>query len=176
MPVPAVMNLGIPTVSAGSQIVTAGISAGWKMIFFLWVALLVSTPARPTSDPVPAVVGTAMIGAIFAASARVYQSSISSRSQTLRSAADARHQRDHLAQVQRRAAAKADHAVMLARQVDGDPVGHVLLVRVRVHVREHRAAKAGGLSSTSSAAAVIGRLASALSVTSSGAVSPMDFA
>ena len=76
------MKRGIPTVSAGSQMVTTGSSFGWKMIFFLWVAELVSTPARPTSDPVPAVVGTAMIGAIFVASARVYQSSISSRSQT----------------------------------------------------------------------------------------------
>ncbi len=83
MPVPAVMNFGMPTVRAGSQIVTFGISAGWKMIFFLWVWLFVSTPARPTSDPVPAVVGTAMIGAILRASARVCQSSISSRSQTL---------------------------------------------------------------------------------------------
>ncbi len=79
------MNFGIPTVSSGSQIVTFGISAGWKMIFFLWVALFVSTPARPTSDPVPAVVGTAMTGAIFEASARVYQSPMSSRSQTDRS-------------------------------------------------------------------------------------------
>ena len=41
-----------------------GIMAGWKMIFLPWVASLVMTPARPTSDPVPAVVGTAIIGAI----------------------------------------------------------------------------------------------------------------
>ena len=54
------MNRGIPTVRSGSQIVTAGSSFGWKMIFFLWVLEFVSTPARPTSDPVPAVVGTAM--------------------------------------------------------------------------------------------------------------------
>ena len=46
------------------------------------VVALVKTPARPTSDPVPAVVGTAMIGAILLASARVHQSSISSRSHT----------------------------------------------------------------------------------------------
>ena len=32
------------------------------------------TPARPTSEPVPAVVGTATIGAILSASARVHQS------------------------------------------------------------------------------------------------------
>ena len=82
MPVPAVMARGIPTVSSGSQIVTVGRSFGWKMIFFLWLALLVSTPARPTSDPVPAVVGTAMIGAMLSGLARVHQSPISSNSQT----------------------------------------------------------------------------------------------
>ena len=41
---------------------------------------------------------------------------------------------------------------------------------------ENTARPRPALSSTSSAAAVIGRLASALSVTKSGAVSPMDFA
>ena len=82
MPVPAVMKRGMPTVSSGSQMVTAGSSFGWKMIFFLWVFELVRTPARPTSDPVPAVVGTATMGAILLASARVHQSSTSSRSQT----------------------------------------------------------------------------------------------
>jgi hypothetical protein len=39
------------------------------------------TPARPTSEPVPAVVGTAMIGAMPAGSARVHQSPMSSKSQ-----------------------------------------------------------------------------------------------
>ncbi len=38
------------------------------------------TPARPTSDPVPAVVGTATTGAIPAGSARVHQSPTSSKS------------------------------------------------------------------------------------------------
>ena len=50
------------------------------MIFFSWVSGWVTTPARPTSEPVPAVVGTAMIGAIFEASALVHQSSTSSSS------------------------------------------------------------------------------------------------
>jgi hypothetical protein len=48
------------------------------MIFFTWVTELVSTLARPTSEPVPAVVGTAMIGAMALASARVHQSPTSS--------------------------------------------------------------------------------------------------
>ena len=82
MPVPAVMNGGMPTVSSGSQITTFGIIFGWKMIFFVCVASSVRTPARPTSEPVPAVVGTATIGAIRPASARVHQSPISSKSQT----------------------------------------------------------------------------------------------
>ena len=38
------------------------------------------TPARPTSEPVPAVVGTATIGAMPAGSARVHQSPTSSKS------------------------------------------------------------------------------------------------
>ncbi|MNK97651.1 hypothetical protein D3C87_1179950 [compost metagenome] len=82
MPVPAVMTFGMPTVSSGSQMTTPGKSFGWKMIFFTWVCELVMTLARPTSEPVPAVVGTATIGAIFEASARVHQSPISSKSQT----------------------------------------------------------------------------------------------
>ena len=43
---------------------------------------LVMTLARPTSEPVPAVVGTATMGAIASASARVHQSPISSKSHT----------------------------------------------------------------------------------------------
>ena len=54
----------MPTVSSGSQIVTFGIISGWKMIFLVCVASSVMTPARPTSEPVPAVVGTATIGAM----------------------------------------------------------------------------------------------------------------
>ena len=52
------------------------------MIFFVCVFSSVRTPARPTSEPVPAVVGTATIGAILSASARVHQSPMSSKSQT----------------------------------------------------------------------------------------------
>ena len=52
------------------------------MIFLVCVVSSVTTPARPTSEPVPAVVGTATIGAISSASARVHQSPMSSKSQT----------------------------------------------------------------------------------------------
>ena len=80
MPVPAVMAGGMPTVSSGSQIVTFGIISGWKITFLVWVASSVMTPARPTSEPVPAVVGTATTGRIPLGSARVHQSPMSSKS------------------------------------------------------------------------------------------------
>ena len=80
MPVPAVSAGGRPTVSSGSRITCAGIIPGWKITFLVRLATLVMTPARPTSDPVPAVVGTATIGAIPAGSARVHQSPTSSKS------------------------------------------------------------------------------------------------
>ena len=51
------------------------------MIFLVWLAGSVMTAARPTSEPVPAVVGTATMGAMASESARVYQSSRSSKSQ-----------------------------------------------------------------------------------------------
>ena len=62
MPVAAVTWAGRPTVSAGSEMTIEGSIFGWKMIFFTWVASLVMTEARPTSEPVPEVVGTAMVG------------------------------------------------------------------------------------------------------------------
>ena len=80
MPVPAVIAGGRPTVSSGSRITCAGIILGWKITFLVRVARLVMTPARPTSEPVPAVVGTATIGAMPAGSARVHQSPMSSKS------------------------------------------------------------------------------------------------
>ena len=44
--------------------VTFGIINGWKITFFVCVDSCVITPARPTSEPVPAVVGTAITGKI----------------------------------------------------------------------------------------------------------------
>ena len=80
MPVAAVMRGGSPTVSSGSAITTAGSILGWKMIFFRCVASSRMTDARPTSEPVPAVVGTAIVCAMPATFTRVYQSSRSSKS------------------------------------------------------------------------------------------------
>ena len=80
MPVPAVMAGGMPTVSSGSQMVIFGIISGWKITFLVCVASSVMTPARPTSEPVPAVVGTATTGRMPFGSARVHQSPTSSKS------------------------------------------------------------------------------------------------
>ncbi len=51
------------------------------MIFFVWSRRSVMTEARPTSEPVPEVVGTPIVGAMPATFTRVYQSSRSSKSQ-----------------------------------------------------------------------------------------------
>ena len=83
------------------------------MIFLVCVASSVMTPARPTSEPVPAVVGTATIGAMPFGSARVHQSPTSSKSHIGRVWPG--HEGDQLAGIERRAAAEGDDAVMLAR-------------------------------------------------------------
>ena len=74
------MSGGRPTESAASEMTISGIIFGWKMIFFSCVSSLVMTLARPTSEPVPAVVGTATTGAMPLGSARVHQSPMSSKS------------------------------------------------------------------------------------------------
>ena len=81
MPTAAVMRAGSPVVSSGSATTATGIIIGWKMIFLVWSRVSVITDARPTSEPVPEVVGTATTGAIPPGSARVHQSSRSSKSQ-----------------------------------------------------------------------------------------------
>ncbi len=81
MPVAAVIFGGRPTVSAGSEMTIEGCTFGWKISFFWWVSSLVMTETRPTSEPVPAVVGTAMMGATPAGSTRVQLSPTSSKSQ-----------------------------------------------------------------------------------------------
>ena len=80
MPVAAVRPAGNPTVSSGSRMTMAGNMRGWKMIFLTFSASCRMTDARPTSEPVPAVVGTATIGAIASELARVQLSPASSKS------------------------------------------------------------------------------------------------
>ena len=84
IPTAAVTCAGSPTVSSGSAITATGIIFGWKMIFLVWSRTSVITDARPTSEPVPDVVGTATTGAIPSAEARVHQSSRSSKSHSTR--------------------------------------------------------------------------------------------
>ena len=62
MPVAAVSSGGKPSVRSGSQIARLGIRCG-LMKPSLRPSLSVSSAARPTSLPVPAVVGIAMTGA-----------------------------------------------------------------------------------------------------------------
>ena len=81
MPTAALSAAGRPTVSSGSRTTRAGCIAGWKMIFLVWSRSSVMTEALPTSEPVPEVVGTATTGAMPLWSARVHQSSRSSKSQ-----------------------------------------------------------------------------------------------
>ena len=136
------MRGGMPTVSSGSQIVTFGSIRGWKMIFLVWVFSLVTTAARPTSEPVPAVVGTATTGAIAVASARVHQSPTSSKSHTETRLAV--HEGDQLAGIERRAAAERDHAVMPARLEGRDAGREVGLDRIGLHVGEQFGRRARG--------------------------------
>src|SRR5690349_3425031 len=61
-PVAAVIIGGMLTVRCGSKIAQLGIMLGAKKIVFLPVSGKVATALRPTSLPVPAVVGSAIIG------------------------------------------------------------------------------------------------------------------
>ena len=135
MPVPAVMKVGMPTVSSGSQMTTFGIIFGWKITFFVCVFSSVTTPARPTSEPVPAVVGTATIGAI---SSRVgarppvaYVLEVKDRPRL------AGHERYELAGIESAAATEGDDAVMPAGIEDGNAVGEVGFDGIRPDIREN---------------------------------------
>ncbi len=102
------------------------------------------TEARPTSEPVPAVVGTATIGAMPSMLARVHQSPTSSKSQTGRRLAG--HEGNAFAEIKARAAAKGDDAVMTAI-LEGLDAGIKIdfSFGLRIDIGEHRPAKAGGV-------------------------------
>jgi hypothetical protein len=59
MPVAAVTLGGRSSVSSGSANTALASSTGLKMIFFTWVVSSEITEERPTSLPVPLVVGSA---------------------------------------------------------------------------------------------------------------------
>lgn len=62
MPVHAVRCAGKPTLSAGSAMTSRGAIAGWATMRLTRVAVSVMTAPPSISEPVPAVVGTVMIG------------------------------------------------------------------------------------------------------------------
>ena len=98
------------------------------------------TLARPTSDPVPAVVGTATLGAM---AVRIGTGPPVAHVLKLPDRTGlAGHEGDHLAEVQRRAAAEGDDAVMVACAVGGDASIEVLLGGIGVDPSEGRAAEA----------------------------------
>ena len=136
MPVPAVSAGGRPTVSSGSRITCAGIILGWKITFLVWVARLVMTPARPTSEPVPAVVGTATIGRD--AGGVGAGPPVADVLEVPHRPGLAAHEGDDLAAVERRAAAEGDDAVVAAVAQHREAGGDVGLGRVRLHVGEDR--------------------------------------
>ncbi|MCY1463715.1 hypothetical protein D9M71_816500 [compost metagenome] len=62
MPVAAVRVGGRPRVKTGSRITVAGSSSGWLITRLTFSSLWVNTASRPSSEPVPAVVGKAIKG------------------------------------------------------------------------------------------------------------------
>ena len=136
MPVHAVIFAGRSRVSSGSAMTTFGSISGWKMIFLVWSDGSVTTAARPTSEPVPAVVGTATIGAMpFGVGARPPVLAILEVEHRARLAG---HEGDELADVHGRAAAEGDDAVVAAGLVGGEAVVEVLQRRVAVDLGEDR--------------------------------------
>ena len=113
-----------------------GIICGWKMIFFWWVSSLRMTPARPTSEPVPAVVGTATTGAMPAGIGA--GPPIADVLEVPERAGLARHEGHDLARVERRSAAEGDDAVVAARAVGAQPRFDVAQGRVASDAAEQR--------------------------------------
>ncbi len=120
---------------------TPGRNFGWKMIFFICVSELVMTLARPTSEPVPAVVGTATIGAMPSTLARVHQSPISSKSQTGRVCPAMKA--THLPRSRPEPPPKATTPSWPPSLKALTPASRFFVVRVRIDIGEDRAAETG---------------------------------
>ena len=129
------------------------------MIFLVCVASSVMTPARPTSEPVPAVVGTATIGAMpVGVGARPPVADILEIPHRPRLAG---HEGDDLAGIERRAAAEGDDAVMAARAKAASAGLDVGLDRVAAARRRTSPPAARRRSRLSSAVAIIGSVGEA---------------
>ena len=128
-PVQAVSVRGRPSVSSGSAITWPGSMRGWNTMHLVWSASLVITAARPTSEPVPAVVGIATTGRIPSAPRPLpVVAAVLEVPQRPRLAG---HEGDRLGGVEAAAAAERDHAVVRARAHRRDPVLDVATGRVR---------------------------------------------
>ena len=108
MPVAAVSQAGRPRVSSGSQIARLGIRCGLMKPSLRPSASVISA-ARPTSLPVPAVVGIAITGAVAGGDLRRRRRG--SRHSRASGPGWVGEQRDALGEVDRRAAAEGDDAV-----------------------------------------------------------------
>ena len=115
----AVILGGMPTVSSGSQIAIFGSMAGWKMIFLVWVASSVMTPARPTSEPVPGS-GGHRDDRRDAVGIRA-RPPVADVLEVPDRPGLPGHERDQLADIERRAAAERDDAVMAVPALSRDP-------------------------------------------------------
>ena len=93
------------------------------------------TPARPTSEPVPAVVGTATTGAILSAIGA--RPPVADILEIPERPGLPGHEGDDLAGVEARAAAEGDDPVMIAGAEGGDAGLDVGLDRVGLYVGEH---------------------------------------
>ncbi len=99
------------------------------------------TAARPTSEPVPAVVGIATTGAIPSVLARSQLSPTSSKSHSGPGLAG--HEGDRLGGIEAAAAAERDHAVVAARPQRLDAALDVGAGRVRPDLCEQAAGEPG---------------------------------
>ncbi len=135
MPVAAVRRGGKPSVSSGSHIAIFGIMCG-LMKPSLRPSFSVINAPRPTSLPVPAVVGIAISGATFAV---IFASPPPINAYCSSGAGVCRQQRNGLSKIDRRAATQRDHAITTARVVKRDRIFDRLFVGIlRCAVEDHR--------------------------------------
>jgi hypothetical protein len=161
----------MPTVSSGSQITTEGSIFGWKMIFFVWVLSSVMMLARPTSEPVPAVVGTAMIGCDAVGVGACPP--VADILEIPHGTGLAAHEGQRLAKVEAAATAKGDDAVIVCpRGTALRPSSRFLSTGFGSTVAEDRAAEAGLHHQVERARGDRHALPRPASVTSSGRVRP----
>ena len=117
-----------------------GIIAGWKMIRLTWSPRVsVMADARPVSEPVPEVVGTATTGTMPASSTR--GPPVLPILEVPDGPGLAHHERDRLPGVEGAAAPEGDDPVVVPCPERRHPVEDVGFDRVAADLREYRAAE-----------------------------------